>query len=144
MKNLPMNKETFSKRLGELCLRGGASGFPKDPLDQHILLKSAMLSIDPAGEYSEQEINEKLENWVQQVGQNKDLDRVTMRRRLVDTGYLLRSSDGSSYQVAQPAPKSEWFEADVDQVDPIQAIEAAREEIARRKAEYMAKTQAKK
>ncbi len=139
MKNLTVTKEYFVKRISDLCLRSGSSGFPKDITDQHILLKSAMLVLGEQAAFTEKEINEKLEYWVSQVSQIKDLDRVTLRRRLVDTGYLIRSKDGSSYQVAHPGPQAELFEAGIDQIDITQVVEAAREEIARRKRDYLAK-----
>ena len=134
-----ITKTYFIKRLGDLCLRSGASGFPKDLKDQHILLKSTILLFGEKGSYSEQEINQKLEDWVRNISRIKDLDRVTLRRRLVDTGYLIRSADGSKYQVAQPGPKSEWFDPEIDQLDVAQVIENAREEIAHRKREYLQK-----
>ncbi len=134
-----VTKDHFTKRLGELCLRSGSSGFPKDLVDQHILLKSAAMLLGGAESFTEKEINEKLEYWVSYISQIKDLDRVTLRRRLVDTGYLVRSKDGSTYQVAAPGPKPDWFDAAIDQLDITQVIEAAREEISRRKREYQQK-----
>jgi hypothetical protein len=140
MNDQPITKDRFEKRLAELCLRSGSSGFPKDIFDQHILLKSAVLILGQSGTFSEKEVNEKLEYWVRHISQIKEIDRVTLRRRLVDTGYLVRSKDGSSYQVAQPSPKPGWFDAAVDQLDVEQVIEAARSEIARRKKEYLEKS----
>jgi hypothetical protein len=138
MNDQPTSKERF-KRLGELCLRSGGSGFPKDFADQHILLKSAVLILGQPGTFSEKEVNEKLEYWVRHISQIKEIDRVTLRRRLVDTGYLVRSKDGSSYQIAQPGPKPGLFDATVDQLDVGKVIEATRAEIARRKKEYLEK-----
>lgn len=137
--NRPITQEYFIKRLGDLCLKSGMAGFPKDETDQHILLKSVMVMIGQAGSLTEKEINEKLEVWVRQVCQTKEIDRVSLRRRLVDTGYLARSKDGASYQVAVPGPQPGLFDASIDQLDILQIITAAREELARRKQEYMAK-----
>jgi len=133
-----ITKEYFTKRLADLCLKSGMAGFPKDEADQHILLKSAILMIGSSAGLSEKEVNQKLEDWVHTC-QVKEIDRVSLRRRLVDSGYLLRSKDGASYQVAAPGPQPERFATEVEQVDVRQALEAAREEIARRKREYMAK-----
>jgi hypothetical protein len=140
MKNIQMmESEQFSKRLANLCLRSGLAGMPKDEMDQHILLKSAVLLIDAAGQLSEKEINEKLQVWLTQVCVIKNFDRVTLRRWLVDTGYLTRNSDGSGYQVAKPAPRPELFEAAVDQIDVLETIQAARDEMQRRKQAYLEK-----
>jgi len=107
--------------------------------DQHILLKSAILMIGQSGSFTEQEINEKLETWVRHISQNKGIDRVTLRRRLVDTGYLIRSKDGASYLIAPPESQPRSFEPAIEQLDIPRVIESAREEIARRKREHMEK-----
>jgi hypothetical protein len=139
MNDQPITKEYFAKRLGELCLRGGSNGFPKNMADQHILLKSTVLTLDQSRSYSEPEINEKLEYWVRNICQNKGIDRVSLRRRLVDLGYLDRSKDGASYRLVQPGPQPQLFEAAIDLLDLVQVIETARSEIARRKNEYLQK-----
>ena len=131
--------EQFSKRLANLCLRSGLAGMPKDEMDQHILLKSAALIVPTAGSLTEKEINEALQVWLTQVCVIKNFDRVTLRRWLVDAGYLTRSSNGTSYQVAQPAPRPELFDPSVDQIDILESIRAAREEIERRKQAFLAK-----
>ena len=137
-----LNQEQFTKRLANLCLRSGLAGMPKDEMDQHILLKSAVLMIGAAGPLTEKEVNEKLQAWLTQVCVIKNFDRVTLRRWLIDTRYLIRSSDGATYQVAQPAPRPDFFDAAVDQIDVVQTIQTAREEMARRKAAYMEKSRA--
>ena len=135
----PMTKEYFARRLAELCLKSGLAGFPRDEADRHILLKSAMLVIGQTGAMTEGEVNEKLGLWVLQVGQMLSLDRVTVRRTLVDTGYLIRTKDGSSYHVANPGPRPDLFAPEVDQLDIPAVIQAGREEIERRKREYLEK-----
>jgi hypothetical protein len=137
--DLLITKEYFVRRLIDLCLKSGLQGFPKDERDQHILLKSAVLMIGSGNNFTEKEINDKLDIWVKDVSQIKNIDRVTLRRRLVDTGYLTRSKDGSSYQVSQPGPRSDLYESAIDQIDPAEIITTAREEIARRKKEYLEK-----
>lgn len=139
--NHPVTKEYFCKRLADLCLKSGLLDLPKDVTDQHILLKSAILMVgQPGASLSEKEVNEKLELWFLEVGQIKFLDPVTIRRTLVDTGYLTRSKDGSSYQVAQPGPHTVLIEEAVDQLDIPQVLTSAREDIARRKREYLGKS----
>lgn len=136
--DIPITKDYFTKRLADLCLKSGLKGFPKDQTDQQILLKSAMLIIGQSGSFTEQEINEKLDTWVH-ICQIKGIDRVTLRRRLVDTGHLIRSKDGASYQIATPGPEPHLFEDAINQLDIGRVIENAREEIARRKREYLEK-----
>ena len=133
--------EYFSKRLADLCIKSGLQDLPKDVTDQHILLKSAILMVgQPGSSFSEKEVNERLELWFLEVGQIKFLDPVTMRRTLVDRGYLTRSKDGSSYQISHPGSSTVLFDEEIERLDVAQVIATAREEIARRKREYMEKS----
>lgn len=136
-----ITKEDFVKRLGNLCLKSGLSGLPKNEIDQHILLKSAVLLLDRSGSFTEKEVNEKLKAWTANVSQIKELDHVSLRRQLVDTGYLKRDPDGSRYWVASPSPRRDLFEAAVDELDIPKVIETLREEIARRKKEHLARSE---
>jgi hypothetical protein len=135
----PVSKATFIQRFANLCLRSGLSGFPKDELDQQILLKSIVLTLDSSTTLTEKEINEKLNYWINTISQIKKFDHSTLRRRLVDEGYLTRDKDGTRYQVAQPGPHAQLFEAEVDQMDVLEVITNAREEMARRKQAFMEK-----
>jgi len=132
-----LNVEQFTRRLVELCLRSNLSTFPKKELDQHILLRSALLIIGDTNVLSEKAVTEKLNIWTTDVCQIQGFDRVTLRRYLVDAGYLTRSRDGATYQVAQPDPGAQFFAPEVEQVDILKTLAAAREEIARRKQEFI-------
>jgi len=137
-----ITSEFFSKRLVALCLRSGLGGFPKDALDQRILQKSAALVIGSTGEYSQAEVDAKLRLWLSEVCPIQKMDHVTVRRWLVDSGFLTRQPDGSHYQVpADPAPG--LFDPEVDQIDVRAAIQAAREEQERRKREFIEKARAR-
>ena len=137
--NQPITKEQFEKRLVNLCLRSGLTAFPKDDTDQQILLKSAVILIGDSSQFSEKEINEKLEVWISQVCVIKNFDRVTLRRWLVDTGYLIRTSDGSRYQVVMSGGRSGFFDGSIDQIDILELLKTAREEMALRKKAYLEK-----
>lgn len=119
------------------------SGLPKDETDQHILLKSMAMTIGSSVQISEQEINEKLAYWINNISQIKDLDHVTLRRRLVDTGYLVRSKDGSSYQTVDGSPYQPTFEAGISDVNIPEIIRTKKEENERRKQEFMARSKQK-
>jgi hypothetical protein len=134
-----ISKELFIKRFTTLCIKSGSSEFPKDERDQHILLKSAMIQIGAGGPFSESEINDRLEKWVSEICQMPNVDRAMMRRRLVDTGYLKRATDGSSYTIVTAGSQAYGFDEQIDQLDLLQELNAARDEIARRKKEYMEK-----
>lgn len=135
-----ITQEYFIKRLADLCIKSGLAGFPKDDTSLHILLKSAVVTLGKSDSFTEKEVNAKLESWVREISQMKGMDHVSLRRMLVDTGYLTRNGDGSSYRVPQPGPRPELFGVSIDQLDIKKEIEAAREEIARRKQEYLQKS----
>jgi len=134
-----ISKDLFIKRFTTLCIKSGSSEFPKVERDQHILLKSAMIRIGPGGPFSEKEINDRLESWVTEICQIPNVDRAMMRRRLVDTGYLKRATDGSSYEITTGL-QTPLFDDEIDQLDFLEILNAAREEIARRKREYLEKS----
>lgn len=136
-----ITSEQFCQRLANLCLRSGLAGMPKDETDQHILLKSATLLFKSSGPFSEKEINETLQVWLTQVCAIQFFDRVTLRRWLVDTGYLTRSSDGATYQVIGSQPGR--FEPGVDQIDLLKTLQDAREEMERRKQAFLEKAKGK-
>lgn len=77
----------------------GGQGFPKKPLDRHILFISAALELEPGRTYSESELNDRLRLWTARFGEAVQLDHVTLRRFLVDEGYLRRDSAGAAYEV---------------------------------------------
>jgi hypothetical protein len=133
----PITQEYFIKRLSDLCIKSGLAGFPKDDISLHILLKSATITLGNSDSFTEKEVNVKLESWVKDISQMKGMDHVSLRRMLVDTGYLTRNGDGSSYQVSQPGPRPDLFDPSIDQLDIRKEVEAAREAIARRKQEYL-------
>lgn len=134
-----MNSKEFKKRLVKLCLRSGLSDFPKAAIDQHVLLKSVMLTMGETAVFSEKEINAKLKQWVDHIGTFELLDHVTLRRRLVDAGYVSRSNDGAVYQVAESGVGVVGFETAVNDLNPAQILSEACADIERRKQAYLAK-----
>jgi len=134
-----LNKDGFLKRLITLCLRSGLTDFPKDVRDQHVLLKSAMIGLDDSQTFTEKEINEFLKNWIDQVCQIKGIDQVTLRRHLIDAGYLTRTKDGSTYQVSTSGPHRQYFDESIEKLDIPGEIDKARQEIERRKREFLQK-----
>lgn len=139
--NLPLTQEAFIKRLLNLCLRGKLEGLPKDDLNRHILLKSVVITMGQPDLLTGKEVDDKLKQWIDLINPAENLDHVTLRRSLVDAGYLSRSKDGSSYQLCPLEWLAQYFESSVDQVDIGVEIAAGREEILRRKREHMQRLQ---
>ena len=80
----PIGSDEFIGRLVDLCLKSGLKGIPRRARDQHILLKSVVLTLDPTKEYTEGQIDDKLAFWLSDIARSIDLDRVTLRRWLVN------------------------------------------------------------
>ena len=127
----------FKERLAMLLVRGGAGGWPRDPVDERVLLKSAVFPFEPDRIYNEAQINIQLEQWLEQIGTTLFVDHVKLRRYLVDAGYLRRDRAGRAYRV-NGAKVTEGFEAGIDSLDPSAIVESAREQAERRKQAYLA------
>lgn len=128
----------FKERLAMLCLKKGGRGLPRKADDQHLLFKSIALTLDARAAYSETDINLALTTWLDSVGQVIEIDHVTLRRHLVDEGYLARDPAGTSYSVL-PAAGADRFEPAIDALDPLAVIEEARQRIEQRKRDHLLK-----
>ncbi|MCE5258546.1 MAG: DUF2087 domain-containing protein [Chloroflexi bacterium] len=83
----------FSSRFANLLL--SCSGvLPGKPRDRELLYASAVLELEPGREYAEGQVNGHLLAWTQAFGAHFALDPITLRRELVDTGYLARDRAG--------------------------------------------------
>ena len=85
----------FTTRFISLVLKG--NGLPRKQLDCHILLMSAVLGLEAGRKYSEKQLNDELGSWSTRFGDNVCLDHVSLRRLLVDDGYLTRDAAGTTY-----------------------------------------------
>jgi hypothetical protein len=131
-----ISSEEFKKRLAQLCLTSKTVELPRRQRDRHILLKSVSLYFEPGRSYTESEINRVIEKWLTEVGQSLELDHVTLRRTLVDEGYLTRSATGGSYQIEHSSDVQVHFAADVDSSDPRLIVLEAVEEISKRRERH--------
>jgi hypothetical protein len=129
---------SFTKRLGELCLRSGLSGLPRDEASRHVLFTSMVSTLPVDTPLEQPAIDARLMRWIETSG-IKELDHVTLRRSLVDAGYLWRPADGSAYRVVADPPGRPPCEPGVAEIDLAAVLQARREEVARRKAEYLAR-----
>jgi hypothetical protein len=99
-------------------------------------MKSVVLTLDAKRRYTELEIDDKLAFWLADIARSIDVDRVSVRRLLVDESYLERSRDGSSYWVGPSAQSQELFQADVDETDVYRAIGVGMKLIQQKKQEF--------
>jgi hypothetical protein len=112
-----ISAQEFQDRLLRLCVHSGIRGLPRKRRDQHILLKSVILTLDRTEEYTENAVNRKLQSWLNEVGCSIELDHVRLRRHLVDAEYLGRSRDGSRYWVAVLSRNQYRFESAIEDLD---------------------------
>ena len=74
---------------------------PKSRAETQAFLALAASELDPQDVYSEPELNGLLEDWLADFASLSHLDYVTVRRSLVDHGFVLRDQRGESYRSNQ-------------------------------------------
>jgi hypothetical protein len=125
----------FKRRLAAVCLTHGIPGVPRKRRTRHVLLKSVVLMLDPQSDYSEFQIDDVLRDWLSRIGRGLEIDRVSLRRYLIDEGYLIRDKGGRHYQVRQ-GHMTQLFEHAVNAIDPVAVIEEAVCQKGKRKQEF--------
>lgn len=128
-----LSTSQFKQRFTALVL--SARDWPRKPQDHHVLLISAVVGLAPDRTYTEGEINQHLQRWCLRFGQNLPIDHVTLRRYLIDAGYLQRDSAGQAYRRAQ-GPLSQPFDPEIETLDLDDLIEQAERERAERRRKY--------
>ena len=118
----------FARRMAELCLGGVGPGLPRRRRDRHILLKSVALLLGHGSKYTEATINDVLKSWLEAMGPSVRLDHVSLRRHLIDEGYVVRDPAGRTYEVSPSQAPRALFESALEYVDPLEAVRAARTE----------------
>ena len=126
MKEAPVTATEFKDRLAALC-RGTDAGLPRKHRDRHILFRSIIQTLSVTERYSEQAVNAALKEWISEIGTGIGVDHVTVRRYLVDAGYLHRDAHGTSYQVQANGRGEVEFEPAVSRIDSAAAVQEARE-----------------
>ena len=127
--------EEFRERFLAICGRGGGQGLPRKQRDQHILFRAAVQGLGRAS-YSESELNNALEIWLSVVDIGGRIDHVSLRRGLVDAGYLRRDSSGSRYEVCLAGRAEVLFAANVQDIDALEVIQTAHVRAAERKRKW--------
>ncbi|MCB9100910.1 MAG: DUF2087 domain-containing protein [Anaerolineales bacterium] len=133
-----ISSKEFKSRLATMCAQGGGRGLPRNLRDQQILFKSITLTLDPDKSYTETELNLALGQWQTEVGQMIEIDHVSLRRYLVDAGFVQRDSAGLTYHVST-VDSLDIFEPDVETLDPAAVIIEAQLDRERRKQDYLKK-----
>ena len=81
--------------LRRILRSGSLEAFPTHSRDLDVVLAVAAVTLMRRRPYNEQEINAALVDWLESV--QGWMDHVTLRRRMVDLGFLKRTVNGSRY-----------------------------------------------
>jgi hypothetical protein len=120
----------FTTRFVSLIL--DARDVPKKPSDLRILLLSSILRLDPGSACSESELNDALQRWVLEFGGDLGLDHVSLRRALVDEGFVRRDPAGVVYHI-EAEPRGASYDPAIRTLDLEQLIRDAKDDRERRK-----------
>ena len=130
----------FERRMAALCLGGLGPAMPRKRRDRHILLKSVALLLGHGREYTEAALNDVLKSWLEAVGRGVRIDHVSLRRYLIDEGYVTRDSAGRVYEVCTSDAVPGLFEPELNGVDPLVAVREARAEQKERRRRWAGRT----
>lgn len=128
----PVSRPELEKIFWRLFNGGEIRRLPKSRKDTEALLALAAASLDPRQQYSEVEVNEALQDWLQGFTY-QTLDHVTIRRYLVDLNMLLRDEPGTWYRTNQ-AVIGTYIEPDARSVRPVDIFKAVIQKREARKA----------
>ena len=102
-----------TSRLRALASGGVGPGFPRRRRDLWIFLHAAAQALGEAP-LNETALNDKLMFWLASLGPRVILDHVTVRRALVDEGFVERDASGSAYRRSSAYERNVIFEAAVE------------------------------
>ena len=93
----------YCASLAKIFGRGPVLRYPKIARDRTVFLACATASLAQGQQYSETEINGTLGSWLKSKDALEAIDHVTLRRYLIDTGFLGRAKNGADYNVISSA-----------------------------------------
>ena len=124
------SRETVQRSLKRMLANGPLTAMPKRSADQALLAVLAASRFETGRDHVEHEVNDRLADWLATISDPYGIDHVTLRRLLVDSRLLGRTTSGSSYRV-NPARAAEI--AALRDVDPAGVLAAIADERDRRK-----------
>lgn len=94
-----IERDALVARLRRQFSGGALRRLPRNPEDAELLMALSLLGLDANAAFEESDINLHLIAWLNGIAADDGPDYVTLRRYLVDSGFLRRSSDGVVYRV---------------------------------------------
>jgi hypothetical protein len=114
-----ISSQEFADRFIALCARGGAGReLPRKRRDRWILYRSIQTRLFDERPLDEREVTARIQDWLLEPGRDFASDAVTLRRELVDEGFLERDGYGREYRVSRAHERNVRFEevpADVEE-----------------------------
>jgi hypothetical protein len=92
-------REKAHRDLKRLLANGPLTVLPRRPSDQDLLVALAASQFEALRTYRENEVNERLRDWLRTFCEPSGIDHVSVRRLLVDSRLMSRTSSGSMYRV---------------------------------------------
>ncbi|MCA9752254.1 MAG: macro domain-containing protein [Gemmatimonadetes bacterium] len=126
----PVTADEFRSRFAALCRSGVGPGLPRKSRDAAIFLRAATQALVARARWSERELQGSLDAWIESAGERVQVDGVSLRRSLVDAGFLERDPAGTSYRAVLDPSRGPAFASDVAGIDPIGALAEARADAA--------------
>jgi len=126
-------REAAHKDLKRLLANGRLTAVPKRPADQQLLVALAAAQMEAHRSLLESEVNERLRSWLETISEPFGIDHVTLRRMLVDSRLLTRTTSGSTYQVN--AARMEEIDA-VRGLEPLEVLAQVQDERDLRKRQH--------
>ena len=91
--------DEYARRIKALLSRGGlSSSLPRRERDRWILYHAIARRLAPGEHLSEREVDGRIADFLIGPGHFLEIDRVTLRRALVDEGFVDRDPAGHSYR----------------------------------------------
>lgn len=131
-----ISQSQYEASIAKTFASGSSLDYPRKPQDRIVFLGALSISLMQRELYSEPELNEAIADWLQSFDAATTLDHVTLRRYLVDAGYLLRDEAGLHYSVDRAALSAE-FEETVLSLDALKIAQQARAEREARRQAYV-------
>lgn len=118
-----MEQDEVKSVLRRIFKGGPLRRIPKKREDAEIALALSLTGLDFDGIYDESDINVQLSAWLEGIAvENSAADYVALRRDLVDSGFLRRSTDGAIYRIEQ-ARVQQLLTPDAMQINPKEVLE---------------------
>lgn len=87
--------------LRRMLANGPLTALPRRPRDLDVFLMLAAARFEPQRAYSEAQVNDLLQAWLEPFSSPFGVDHVTVRRCLVDSRFLVRDQAGSTYRLSR-------------------------------------------